>query len=228
MTMKAAEGKAAYDKSLRPVPKPGQLGDWAAILVLVLSACLWAMWPKWTPQRDGAPPLPEPSCAYGLLSPESTAGRVLSRFADSGDGASTPKHDRFPSLIPELQTPPPEPQRMAALPPPAYGGGGAPAVAFIPPGPAFPYATDNASPTGLVVVASKPLLDCGFAFTPPVLTNPAPFSFSATLSFGSEGWPSSLIIDDSAGPAETIRAWRNALLDARATNACGTVEVSCR
>ena len=225
MTMKDAAGKAAYDKSLRPVPKPGQLGDWAAILVLALSACLWAMWPKWTPQRDGTPPLPEPSCAYGVLSPDSTAGKVLTRFSDYGEGLSPAKPDRIHSLIPELQTPPPSPPVAAALPPPEYDGRVAPAGEFIPPVPAFPYATDNAA-TGLVVIVSKRLQDCGFAFVPPSVTNPAPFSFSATLSFGQEGWPESIIIDDQAGPAETIGAWRAALLDARATNACGTVEVS--
>ena len=226
--MKDAVGKAAYDKSLRPVPKPGQLGDWAAVLVLALSACLWAMWPKWTPQRDDTPPLPEPSCAYGVLSPDSTAGKVLARFSDLGDGVSSAKPDRFPPLIPELQTPPPSPPPPAALPPPAYDGHGAPADGFIPPGPAFPYATGNAPATGLVIVVSRQLRDCGFAFNPPQLTNQAPFSFSATLSFGKEGWPESILIDDQMGPADIIMAWRAALLDARATNTCGTVEVSNR
>ena len=103
MTMKPRKEKPSYDKSLRPVRQPRQLGDWASLLAIALFIGLWMLWPSAPAQIQEYPPLPEPTCAYGVLSPNSSAGNVLARFNDgpAGEDADTPF-----ARLPVADTPP--------------------------------------------------------------------------------------------------------------------------
>ncbi len=225
--MKPSDGKVPYDKALRPVRTPGQLGDWATIAVLALAASLWGLWPSQPPRRRNNWQLPEPSCAYGVLSPSSAAGNVLGRFA-----APTGKADALAPFarLPTIEAPPiPEPvtSHHATISPPAYAGSPWQESAFLVPPPAFPYRIPTAAATGVVVNASAPLRAAAFTFDIPPVTNAAPFSLRAILAFDLQGNVETLLIDAFSGHDSLLVPWRTALQFAHAaTNAVGTVEIS--
>ncbi len=225
--MKPANEKVPYDKSLRPVRTPGQLGDWATVAVLLLAACLWFLWPVVPPQRHKNWQIPEPVCAYGTLSPSSSAGDVLGRFT------SPVGNSRDPGLfarLPSVEVPPiPEPAapHFSSLPPPAYSDRRFPQSSFLVPPPPFPYRTFPTAPTGLVINVSSSLGAAGFAFAPPKTDNGTPFALRAFLSFGPQGDVESLLIDAFSGPDSLLLPWRTSLQLARSvTNAMGTVEIT--
>ena len=228
MTMKARREKPSYDRSLRPVRTPGQLGDWATLATLALAAVLWFLWPAAPPRRTAERQIPEPSCAYGVLSPNSSAGDVLGRFAASAADVDSPAPS---ARIPAIDLPPvpdPAPVRQTPIPPPAYAGPDRAEPVFLDPPPPFPFRTDLPVQTGLVVTVSPALRAAGFAFEQPPVTNDTVFFLSASLSFAPDGALSSLLIDRYRGPDPLLPAWRTALQFARAaTNAVGTVEISC-
>ena len=231
MTMKPRGEKPSYDKSLRPVRQPGQLGDWAAILVLALSVGLWMLWPSAPAQMQEYPLLPGPTCAYGTLSPSSSAGNVLARF---GAGPAGEDADNVFARLPVAATPPippVAPAPAAVVAPPAYEADarGNMQRAELPPSPDFPFSPPMSAMTGLVVQVSKALRDADFTFNPPATSNNAPVSLSASLSFDGEGRVELLIIDDYSPKDAAIHLWRHALGIARTTtNATGTVDISWR
>ncbi len=226
MTMKARREKPSYDKSLRPVRTPGQLGDWATVATLALAAGLWFLWPSAPPRRADGRQIPEPSCAYGVLSSSSSAGYVLDHFAQAAPGEDGAAFARLPVI-----DPPPTPSlrpAASAVPPPAYPDEDRrfPAAPLLDPPPPFPFRTDIPVQTGLVVSVSAPLRAAGFAFERPAVSNETVFSLSASLSFAPDGALSALLIDRYSGPPALLPVWRSALQFARAaTNAVGTVEV---
>ena len=230
MTMKSRNGKPAYDKSLRPVRQPGQMGDWAALIVVALSVGLWMLWPSAPVQIEEFPQLPEPTCAYGKLSPNSSAGNVLARFNDGpgGDDADN-AFARMPvAATPSIPVPLPTP--AAKLPPPVYDDAHEqPLSAELPPVPAFPFKRPVAVQTGLVVQVSESLRDAGFAFDPPATSNATPFSVSATLVFNGDGLVESILINSftSSGAKSDMARWEAALLLSHAaTNAIGHVVIT--
>ena len=225
--MKPADEKASYDKSLRPVRTPGQLGDWATLVVLVLAAGFWFLWPSEPPRRSGAWQLPEPSCAYGVLSPSSSAGDVLGHFAASArNGDSPDAFSRIPAVdVPSV--PDPSPAQPAPIPPPVYAGGDLLEPVFLVPAPPFPFRTDLPVPTGVVAHVSSPLRAAGFSFDPPGTTNEAPFALKAVLAFGPRGDVESPLVDAFTGPDDLLLSWRTALqLSRAATNVVGAVDIS--
>lgn len=232
MTMKPSKEKPSYDKSLRPVRQPGQLGDWASLLAVALSIGLWMLWPSAPAQMQEYPQLPEPTCAYGVLSPNSSAGNVLARFSDGPAGEDT---DNVFARLPVADTPPippPSPATAPELPPPAYADSaqGMLLPAELPPAPAFPFKRSIPTQTGLVVQVSESLRNAGFAFDPPTTTSTnAPFFASASLVFNGDGLVESILIDGFA-PAEAtsdMARWEAALLLSHATpNATGSVKIS--
>ena len=226
MTMKARNEKPSYDKSLRPVRTPGQLGDWATVATLALTAGLWFLWPSAPSRRAADWQIPEPSCAYGVLSSSSSAGYVLDHFAQAAPGEDVATFARLPAIDPPPT--PSLPSATSAVPPPAYPEGDRrlPSAPLLDPSPPFPFRTDVPVQTGLVVTVSAALRSAGFAFEPPSTSTNMVFSLSASLSFAPDGALSSLLIDRYSGPALLLPAWRTALQFARAaTNAVGTVEV---
>ena len=216
-----------YDKSLRPVRQPGQLGDWAAIVVLALSVGLWMLWPSAPDGIREFPVLPEPACAYGLISPSSFAGNVLARF---GDGPAGEDSGNMFARLPAADTPPippPASEPPAELPPPSYAANDLPRTLELPPPPAFPFRRLPPTHTGLVVQVSEQLRDAGFAFEPPATGGDSPFSLSASLSFDHEGCVEFLVVDDFSGKDTALPLWRYALgISRTATNATGTVAIS--
>lgn len=227
--MKPRGEKPSYDKALRPVRQPGQLGDWAAFLVLALAVGLWMLWPSAPAQMQEYPILPEPTCTYGVLSPNSSAGNVLARFSDgpAGDDA-----DNVFARLPIADTPPVPPAVPApahVVPPPAYEEDACVNAhrAELPPAPNFPFSRPIAAMTGLVVQVSETLRDAGFTFNPPATSNNSPFSLSASLSFDNEGRVELLIIDDFSAKDADIHFWRYALgISRTTTNATGTVIIT--
>ena len=231
MTMKTREGKAPYDKSLRPVRQPGQLGDWAAVLAVALFIGLWTLWPSAPPRTGEDVQIPDPSCAYGTLSRSSSAGNVLARFKDGPAGDDSDNvFARLPAAAPPaipaaLTTPP------AVIPPPAYAAKGIPPAVELPPAPAFPFKRSIPVQTGLVVQVSESLKKAGFAFDPPPTSNAAPFSLSADIVFNGHGLVESVLINgvDSAYAGKDIARWESALLLSHAvSNATGTISISLR
>ena len=232
MTMKPRKEKPSYDKSLRPVRQPGQLGDWASLLAVALSIGLWMLWPSAPAQIQEYPQLPEPTCAYGVLSPNSSAGNVLARFNDGPAGEDS---DNAFARLPVATTPPlsaPSPAPAAKLLPPACADAHEPPPqAELPPAPAFPFKRPVMTQTGLVVQVSESLQKAGFAFDPPATSNCTPFSVSANLVFNGNGLVESILINswDSAGANPDVARWEAALLLSRAvSNATGTVSISLR
>jgi len=228
MTMKPRKEKPTYDKSLRPVRQPGQMGDWAALLAVALSVGLWMLWPSAPAIIQEYPQLPEPSCAYGVLSQNSSAGNVLARFADSPAGEDA---DNVFARLPIADTPPipaPESAPGVELPPPSYAANDLPLAVELPPPPAFPFMRFLPAHTGLVVQVSDSLRKAGFAFDPPTTTsNNAPLSLSASLSFDDKGHVELLIIDDYSTKDAAIHLWRHALgISRTTTNAVGTVNIT--
>ena len=233
MTMKSRKEKPSYDKSLRPVRQPGQLGDWASLLAVALSIGLWMLWPSAPAQMREYPQLPESTCAYGVLSPNSSAGNVLVRFNDGPAGEDS---DNVFARLPVADTPPvppPSPATSPELPPPTYAES-AQSMQFpaeLPPAPAFPFKRSISAQTGLVVQVSESLRDAGFAFDPPATSNCTPFSVSANLVFNGNGLVESILINswDSAGANPDVARWESALLLSRAvSNATGTISISLR
>ena len=230
MTMKPRKEKPSYDKSLRPVRQPGQLGDWASLLAIALFIGLWMLWPSAPAQIQEYPPLPEPTCAYGVLSPNSSAGNVLARFNDgpAGEDADNPF-----ARLPVANTPPipaPESAPAAELPPPAYAANDLPHAVELPPAPSFPFKQSIPAHKGLVVQVSESLQNAGFAFDPPTTTsNNAPFSVSASLVFNGDGLVESILINGFT-PAEAtsdMARWDAALLLSHAAaNATGSVKIT--
>ena len=230
MTMKSRSGKPSYDTSLRPVRQPGQMGDWAALIAVALSVGLWMLWPSAPAQIQEFPQLPEPTCAYGKLSPNSSAGNVLARFNDAPASADA---DNAFARLPAAATPPipaPSPVPAANPPPPAYADAHEPPLpAELPPAPAFPFKRPVAVQTGLVVQVSESLRNAGFAFDPPVPSNATPFSVSANLVFNGDGLVESILINSfaSAGAKSDMARWEVALLLSHATsNATGSVVIT--
>ena len=231
MTMNSRNGKPSYDKSLRPVRQPGQMGDWAALIAVALSAGLWMLWPSAPAKIQEYPQLPEPSCAYGTLSPNSSAGNVLARFADNPAGEDADNaFARLPSVA-APETPAPSPAPAAALPPPSYAADAhePPLPTELPPAPDFPFKRPLMTRTGLVVKVSDSLRDAGFAFDPPATSNATPFSVSASLVFNGDGLVESIFINGFQPKDATsdIARWESALLLSHAaTNAFGTVTIT--
>ena len=233
MTMKPRKEKPFYDKSLRPVRQPGQLGDWASLLAVALSIGLWMLWPSAPAQIQEYPQLPEPTCAYGVLSPNSSAGNVLARFNDGPAGEDS---DNVFARLPVADTPPvppPSPAIAPELPPPEYADSakGMQFPAELPPAPAFPFKRSISAQTGLVVQVSESLRDAGFAFDPPSISNAAPFTLSADIVFNGGGLAESVLINDfdSADASKDIARWEAALLLSRAvSNATGKISLSLR
>ncbi len=230
MTMKSRNAKPSYDKSLRPVRQPGQMGDWAALIAVALSVGLWMLWPSAPAQIREFPQLPEPMCAYGKLSPNSSAGNVLARF---NDGSAGDDADNAFARLPVATTPPipaPSPAPAANPPPPTYADAHEPPPqAELPPAPAFPFKRPVAMQTGLVVRVSESLRNAGFAFDPPATSNATPFSVSANLVFNGYGLVESILINsfDSAGANSDMARWEAALLLSHATpNATGSVVIT--
>ncbi len=228
MTMKPSKEKPSYDKSLRPVRQPGQLGDWASLLAIALFIGLWMLWPSPPAQKQEHPQLPDPSCTYGVLSPNSSAGNILDRFNAGPAGEDT---DNVFARLPSATTPPipaPSPAPAVKLPPPAYANAHEPQVpAEPPPAPAFPFKRPMAAMTGLVVQVSETLRDAGFTFAPPATSGNAPFSLSASLSFDGEGRLELLAIDDFTSANVNVTPWRYALgISRTTTNATGTVKIT--
>ncbi len=226
--MNRPDGKAPYDKLLRPVRKPGQLGDWATLIVLALAASLWFIWPTEPPRRNTRWQIPEPSCSYGVLSPSSSAGDVLGRFAAPLGMTGNPSPF---ARLPSIDVPPvPEPTapRLSPIPPPSDPGGAIPEAAFLIPMPHFPYRTSMIVSTDVVVQVSAPLRNANFTFeTPTSVSDASPFSLQATLAFGPAGDVESLLVDAFSGPASLLVPWRTALQFAHAaSNAVGTVKIS--
>ena len=232
MTMKSRNGKTAYDKSLRPVRQPGQMGDWAALIAVALSVGLWMLWPAAPTQIQEFPQLPEPTCTYGKLSPNSSAGNVLARFTDgpAGEGA-----DNAFARLPVAATPPipaPSPASAANPPPPTYADAHDPPLpAELPPAPAFPFKRPLRTQTGVVVKVSESLRNAGFAFDPPAASNNTPFSVSASLVFNGDGLVESILINSfaSSGANSDMARWKAALLLSHASpNATGSVVITQR
>ncbi len=228
--MNPRDGKASYDKSLRPVRQPGQMGDWAALLAIALFVGLWLLWPQ-IPDGPTLRGMPDPSCAYGVLSPSSSAGNVLARFNGGPSGEDPDKEfTRLPSVaVPEI--PPPLPAPTPRLPPPAYivGERDFPLPPILLPPLAFPFRHDVQSDTGVVAQVSASLRDAGFAFDASAASNSAPFSLSASLAFDGNGNVNFLVIDDFAGPPSFLGSWWIALKLAHAApGASGTVDISRR
>jgi hypothetical protein len=229
MTMKSRSGKPAYDKSLRPVRQPGQMGDWAAIIAVTLSVGLWMLWPSAPAQIQEFPQLPEPTCTYGKLSPNSSAGNVLARFSDGPAGEDT---DNVFARLPVADTPPippATPAPAAVVPPPAYEAGARwnAQQAELPPTPDFPFSRPIAAMTGLVVQVSEQLRSAGFSFDPPAASTNAPFSLSASLAFDGEGHVELLAIDNFTSANVNVTPWRYALgISRTTTNATGTVKIT--
>ena len=232
MTMKSRSGKPAYDKSLRPVRQPGQMGDWAALIAVALSVGLWMLWPSAPAQIQEFPQLPEPTCAYGNLSPNSSAGNVLARF---NDGTADEDADNAFARLPVATTPPipaPSPASAANPPPPTYANAHEPPVpAELPPAPDFPFKSPVTIQTGLVVQVSESLLNAGFAFDPPATNNNTPFSLSANLVFNGDGLVESVLINgfDPGDATSDMARWEAALLLSHAAaNVTGSVTISLR
>ena len=232
MTMKSRSGKPAYDKSLRPVRQPGQLGDWAALIAVALSVGLWTLWPSAPAQIQEFPQLPEPTCAYGKLSPNSSAGNVLARFTDGPAGEDA---DNAFARLPVATTPPlpaPSPAPVAKLQPPACADAHEPPPqAELPPAPAFPFKLPVTTQTGLVVRVSESLRNAGFAFDPPASSNNTPFSVSASLVFNGDGLVESIFINgfDPKDATSDMARWEAALLLSHAAaNATGSVVITQR
>ena len=229
--MKPRDGKAPYDKSLRPVRQPGQMGDWAAILAVALFVGLWLLWPN-VPDRPQRPRgMPDPSCAYGVLSPSSSAGDVLARFNGGPAGEDPDKaFARLPAIaVPEI--PAPSPALAPGLPPPAYAAAGRdfPSPPILPEPPAFPFRRDAHTGTAVVVKAADSLRDANFSFDASAISNGAPFSLAASLAFDGNGDVDFLVIDDFAGPPGLLPAWWATLqLSHAAPGASGTVDISRR
>ena len=233
MTMKSRNGKTSYDKSLRPVRQPGQMGDWAAIIAVALSVGLWMLWPSAPAQIQEFPQLPEPTCAYGKLSPNSSAGNVLARFTDGPAGEDA---DNVFARLPVAGTPPippPSPAQAAALPPPAYAADThEPRQPMeLSPVPAFPFKRPLMPQTGLLVQVSDSLRNAGFSFDPPSTSNATPFSVSASLVFNGDGLVESILINgfDPADATADMARWEAALLLSHASpNATGSVMITQR
>ena len=230
MTMKPRSGKTAYDKSLRPVRQPGQMGDWAALIAVAFSVGLWMLWPSAPAQIQEFPQLPEPTCAYGKLSPNSSAGNVLARF---NDGAAGEDADNAFARLPVASTPPipvPSPAPAANPPPPTYADSHEPPVpAELPPAPAFPFKRPLMTQTGLVVQISESLRNAGFTYDPPVKSNATPFSVSADLVFNGDGLVESVLINGFTPKDATsdMARWEAALLLSHANpNATGSVVIT--
>ena len=229
MKMKSRKEKPAYDKSLRPMRQPGQMGDWASLLAVALSIGLWTLWPSAPAQIQEYPQLPDPTCAYGVLSHTSSAGNVLARFNTRPTDEET---DNIFARLPVADTPlipPPTPAQAPELPPPAYAidAHDMRLPAELPPNPTFPFKRDIPVQTGLVVQVSGQLREANVVFDPHPITNNAPFSLSASLSFDNDGRVELLIIDDFSTTDAVITHWRYALALSRAApNASGTVSIS--
>ncbi len=229
MTMKLRNAKPAYDKSLRPVRQPGQMGDWAALIAIALFVGLWMLWPPAPAQIQEFPQLPAPTCAYGNLSPNSSAGNVLARFTDD-DGEDT---DNAFARLPVATTPPiPDPivAPSSKFPPPVYAGAyEPPPSAELPPAPAFPFKRPASIQTGIVVQVSESLRNAGFSFEPPSTSNATPFSVSANLVFNGDGLVESLLINsvDFADANSDMARWEAELLRSHANpNATGHVVIT--
>ena len=232
MTMKTRSGKPAYDKSLRPVRLPGQMGDWAALIAVALSVGLWTLWPSAPAQIREFPQLPEPTCAYGKLSPNSSAGNVLARFNDGSAGEDA---DNAFARLPVATTPPipaPSPAPAANPPPPTYADAHEPPrPAELPPAPSFPFKRPLMTQTGVVVKVSESLRNAGFAFDPPAASNNTPFSVSASLIFNGDGLVESVLINGFTPKDATsdMARWEAALLLSHASpNATGSVVITQR
>ena len=227
------DGRNRYDKSLRPARQPGQLGDWASILAVALFIGLWTLWPSAPAQIREYPEFPDSTCAYGVLSPNSSAGNVLARFSDRPVGEDV---DNVFARLPVADTPPippPSPATSPELPPPAYADFQQDMrfPAELPPAPAFPFKRSISTQTGLVVQVSESLKNAGFAFDPPATSNCTPFSVSASLVFNGNGLVESILINswDSAGANPDVARWEAALLLSHAvSNATGSVSISLR
>ncbi len=229
MTMKARKEKPSYDKSLRPVRQPGQLGDWASLLAVALFIGLWMLWPSAPAQKQEYPQLPDPSCTYGVLSPNSSAGNVLDRFnAGPADEESDNAFARLPAAAPPA-IPAALPTPAAVIPPPAYAAKRIPMAVELPPAPAFPFKRSIPLQKGLVVQVSESLKNAGFAFDPPEKSTTPPFSLSADLVFNGDGFVESVLINssDSADASKDIARWEAALLLSRAaSNVTGSVTIT--
>ena len=228
--MNPRDGKVPYDKSLRPMRQPGQMGDWAAVLAIALFIGLWLLWPK-VPDEPTRRGMPDPSCAYGALSPSSSAGNVLARFNGGPTGEDPDRaFTRLPPVaVPEM--PPPLPAPAPKLPPPAYTADERdfPSPPILLPPPAFPFRHNVQADTGVVMQVSAPLRDAGFAFDASAASNSAPFALSASLAFDGKGDVNFLVIDDFSGPPAFLYSWWGALQLAHAApNASGTVNISRR
>jgi hypothetical protein len=185
------------------------------------------LWPPAPAKIQEYPQLPEPSCAYGVLSPNSSAGNVLARFADSPADEDA---DNVFARIPSADTPPIpaiESAPSSALPPPSYAANDLPLAVELPPPPAFPFQRSLPAHTGLVVQVSEQLRNAGFVFDPPTTSNNAPLSLSASLSFDDKGRVELLVIDDYSTEDAAIHLWRHALgISRTTTNAVGTVNIT--
>ena len=230
MKMNPRDGKVTYDKSLRPVRQPGQMGDWAALLAVALFVGLWLLWPQ-VPDEPTRRGMPDPSCAYGVLSPSSSAGNVLARV-NGGPAGEDPDREftRLPPVaVPEM--PPPSPVLAPRLPPPAYTADGRdfPLPPILLPPPAFPFKRPVTTQTGLVVRVSESLRNAGFTFDPPASSNNTPFSVSASLVFNGDGLVESILIDgfDPVDATSDMARWEAALLLSHAAaNATGSVVIT--
>lgn len=200
-----------YDPSLRPVKQPGQLGDWASVIAIVLFASLWLMWPDTRKPKSGKRPIPEPSCAYGVLSQNFHSApkfRYINPSDDdkhdiAGDFAQLPKPmvPAIPEIASGIQIPVPLPETNSS-------NKKFPNRAFELPLPEFPINNPQSVSTGLIVSVSSELSAADFQYELPVITNSAAYTLSASLSFSKSGNVDSFLIDSFSGSPDILLAWR--------------------